>query len=144
MSLSLNDNLADIVEIRELLEVEMAMLAAGRATEEHIGKMERAIAIMDENLDNVSEYIMQDHAFHLALAEATQNAVMPLLISSIVDLLQRLRSRTALVDGSLERGQMHHKRILEAIHQRDAAAAQRAMQAHLRQVRRDSEAAAAG
>ena len=104
--------------------------------------MKNTIAIMDKNLDNVGEFIRQDHAFHLALARATQNTVMPLLISSIVDLLQRLRSRTALVEGSVERGQWHHKRILEAICQRDAQAAQTAMFAHLQQVRRDSEASA--
>ena len=41
--------------------------------------------------------------------------------------------------GSLKRGQMHHKRILEAIRRGDADAAQYAMQAHLQQVRRNSE-----
>ena len=143
MSLNLNDNMADVVEIREILEVEMANLAATRARPVDIDQMQSAIAIMDENLDNVSEFIRQDHAFHLALARATQNAVMPLLISSIVDLLQRSRSRTALVDGSLQRGQGHHKQILQAIRQRDAAGAQKAMQLHLEQVRRDSEAAPA-
>ena len=143
MSLNLNDNMADVVEIREILEVEMANLAAARATPMDIDQMQSAVAIMDENLDNVCEFIRQDHAFHLALARATQNAVMPLLISSIVDLLQRSRSRTALVDGSLERGQAHHKQILQAIRQGDAAGAQTAMQLHLEQVRRDSEAALA-
>ena len=142
MSLNLNDNLVDVVEIREILEVEIATLAAQRARAEDIDRMKHSIAIMDKNLDNVGEYIRHDHAFHLALARATQNAVMPLLISSIVDLLQRLRSRTALVEGSLERGQRHHKRILEAICQRDTQAAQTAMFAHLQQVRRDSEASA--
>ena len=41
--------------------------------------------------------------------------------------------------GLLKRGQMHHKRILEAIRRGDADAAQFAMQAHLQQVRHDSE-----
>lgn len=141
MSVNLSDKLLDVVEIREILEVRMAALAATRARSSDIDSMRTAVAVMDDSLDDVSEFIKQDHAFHLALAEATQNAVMPLLISSIVDLLQQLRSRTALVDGSLERGQIHHKRILRAISRGDADAAQKAMGAHLRQVRRDSEAA---
>jgi len=140
MSVNLSDKLLDVVEIREILEVRMAALAATRARSGDIDRMKTAVAVMDNSLDDVSEFIKQDHAFHLALAEATQNAVMPLLISSIVDLLQKLRSRTALVDGSLERGQIHHKRILRAINRGDADAAQKAMEAHLRQVRRDSEA----
>ena len=140
MSLNLNDNMLDVVEIREILEVQMAALAATRAKPEDIDKMKTAVAKMDQSLDDVSEFIKQDHAFHLAMAHATQNAVMPLLISSIVDLLQQLRSRTALVDGSLDRGQQHHKRILDAICRGDAQVAREAMRAHLRQVRRDSEA----
>lgn len=140
MSLNLNDNMLDVVEIREILEAQMAALAATRAKSEDIDKMKSAVAIMDRSLEDVGEFIKQDHAFHLALAHATQNAVMPLLISSIVDLLQQLRSRTALVDGSLERGQQHHKRILDAICRGDAEVAREAMRAHLRQVRRDSEA----
>ncbi len=140
MSVSLSDKLLDVVEIREILEVQMAALAAARAKPEDIDKMKSAVAKMDRSLDDISEFIKQDHAFHLALAHATQNAVMPLLISSIVDLLQQLRSRTALVDGSLERGQQHHKRILDAISRGDAEVAREAMQAHLRQVRRDGEA----
>ena len=143
MSVNLSDNLLDVVEIREILEVQMAALAATRAKPEDIEKLKSAVGIMDQSLDDVSEFIKQDHAFHLALAQATQNAVMPLLVSSIVDLLQQLRSRTASVNGSLERGQRHHKRILDAICRGDAEAAHEAMRAHLRQVRRDSEASQA-
>ena len=83
MSLNLNDNLVDVVEIREILEVEIATLAAhARQSGRHRQNEEHSIAIMDQNLDSVGEFIRQDHAFHLALARATQNAVMPLLISS--------------------------------------------------------------
>jgi GntR family transcriptional regulator, transcriptional repressor for pyruvate dehydrogenase complex len=41
------------------------------------------------------------------------------------------------VSGGPERGQIHHKRILETIVRRDAEAAREAMHAHLRQVRED-------
>lgn len=143
MSMGLSDKLVDIVEIREILEVEIATLAAQRARDENTEKMEIAIGIMDKNLDNITEFIKQDHAFHLALAEATQNVVLPQLLASIVDLLQELRSQTALVEGSLERGQMHHRRIFKAIRDKDPIAARKAMQAHLKQVRQDSDAALA-
>jgi DNA-binding GntR family transcriptional regulator len=42
-----------------------------------------------------------------------------------------------MVPGGPERGQFHHKRLLDAILQRDAVAARETMYAHLRQVRAD-------
>jgi GntR family transcriptional repressor for pyruvate dehydrogenase complex len=44
------------------------------------------------------------------------------------------------VEGGPERGQYHHKKILDAIEHRDPQGAREAMRAHLRQVREDSHA----
>jgi GntR family transcriptional repressor for pyruvate dehydrogenase complex len=60
------------------------------------------------------------------------------LIDSIVGLLREQRTGIFYVDGGPERGQFHHKRILEAIENRDAEKARVAMRAHLQQVREDS------
>jgi DNA-binding GntR family transcriptional regulator len=46
------------------------------------------------------------------------------------------------VSGGPERGQIHHKRILEAMERRDSEKAREAMKAHLEQVREDSQVAA--
>ncbi len=42
------------------------------------------------------------------------------------------------VEGGPERGQYHHKKILEAVEHRDAVGARKAMKAHMRQVREDA------
>ena len=131
---------SDLVEVREMFEPEIAALAAARADDEQIAAMREAVAAMDEALDDADKFIEADLDFHLALAEATQNAIMPMLIDSIVDLLREQRKRISLAQGGLERGQFHHKRILEAVVRRDPGAAREAMRAHLAQVRQDSEA----
>ena len=61
-------------------------------------------------------------------------------MDSIIDLLREQRKRTGNVEGGLERGQYHHKKILEAVIQRDSLVARQAMQDHLLQVRKDSNA----
>jgi GntR family transcriptional repressor for pyruvate dehydrogenase complex len=130
---------ADLVEIREILEPEIASLAAMRAKEEHITTMREAVAAMDAALDDAEAFITADDEFHLALARGTQNALIPTLIDSIVDLLHEQRKRIFAVRGGPQRGQYHHKRILEAISRRDPQAAHQVMCAHLEQVRKDSE-----
>jgi GntR family transcriptional repressor for pyruvate dehydrogenase complex len=136
------DGSPDLVEIREILEPEMAALSAVRATEEHIAAMREAIEKMDAALRDPDKYIEADLDFHLVLAEATQNTLIPTLIDSIVDLLREQRARIFLVTGGPQRGQVHHKHILEAIIRHDPAAARDAMRVHLQQVREDSQVSA--
>jgi GntR family transcriptional regulator, transcriptional repressor for pyruvate dehydrogenase complex len=132
---------AHLVEVREILEPEIAALAAPRADEEAIAEMRDAIAVMDAAKRDPEAFIEADLDFHLALAEAAANPLILSLIDSIVAILRDQRMLIFKVEGGPERGQYHHKRILEAIEHRDPQGARDAMRAHLRQVRQDSRQA---
>ncbi len=132
---------ANLVEVREILEPEIAARAAARATPENIAAMCEAVATMDTSLEDADTFIEADLDFHLALAEATQNALVPTLLDSIIDLLRQDRTR-AFHSGGAARGQFHHNRILQAVTTHDPEAARQAMRDHLEQIRQDSKAAA--
>lgn len=132
-----------LAELRQVLEPEIAALAAPRIEEQLLATMREAVAAMDRNLHDPDAYIEADLDFHLALAEAVGNPLILSLLDSIVGLLREQRSRIFSVDGGPERGQFHHKRILQAIEQRDPDAARETMRAHLEQVREDSSSALA-
>lgn len=136
------DRMREMVELRELLEPGIAALAARRADPRDIDRMESAIGAMDDAMDDAASYIQADNRFHLELAVSTKNRLIPRLLDSIVDLLHELRGEIFQVEGGPERGQMHHRRILAAVRDRDAAVSRQAMEDHLAQVKRDSEAAA--
>jgi GntR family transcriptional repressor for pyruvate dehydrogenase complex len=127
-----------LVEVREILEPEIASLAAVRASDQDVAAMREAFDVMDKAGCDHDAYIEADLDFHLALAEAAANPIVLSLIDSIVGLLREQRMRTFRVEGGPERGQHHHKRILEAIQRHDPQGARAAMQAHLSQVREDS------
>jgi GntR family transcriptional regulator, transcriptional repressor for pyruvate dehydrogenase complex len=133
---------SNLVEVREILEPEIAALAATRITQDQIIAMSEAVEIMETALDNVDVFVEADLDFHLALAQATQNPLIPILMDSIIVILREQRKRIALVNGGLERGQFHHKRILDSVIRHDPDAARQAMQLHLQQVRKDSETSA--
>ena len=133
--------MASLVEARDILEPEIAALAAVRADDQDLAAMQEAVEVMDRAAWDSSAYIEADLDFHLALAEAAANPIVLSLIDSIVGLLREQRLRTYRVEGGPERGQHHHKRILEAIRRRDPQGARAAMQAHLTQVREDSRQA---
>src|SRR6266566_7213011 len=129
---------ADLMEVREMLEPEIAALAARRATQDHVTVMEEAVQAMDASLQDVDAYIAADDQFHRALAQGTQNVLVLALVDSIVDLLSEQRKQIFTVEGGPVRGQLSHKRLLDAIRHRDPEAARQAMCAHLEQVRQDA------
>ncbi len=134
-------NAANLVELREIFEPEIAALAAARATEAHIRALEQAVQVMDASLDHADDYIAADNDFHRALANATQNPLLLMLVDSIVDLLSEQRKQIFSVPGGSARGQVHHKQLLDTMRRHDPQSAREAMREHLRQVRIDVEAA---
>lgn len=131
--------LANLMQIREMLEPNIAACAAQMATPEHIYDMHSAIDVMELSLTDAALYIEADQRFHHALAKATRNQLLLRFIDPIADLLteQRLIIFHAGTGGA-GRGQYHHKRIFEAIVQGDSDAARHEMIAHLKQVQKDS------
>lgn len=133
-----SDGTLHLVEVREILEPEIAALAATRANDESLAELREAFGIMENAKEEPEEFIEADLDFHLALAEAAANPLILSLIDSIVGVLREQRLSIFKVDGGPERGQYHHKQILAAIEGHDPAAAREAMREHLKQVREDS------
>lgn len=127
-----------LAELRQILEPEIASLAATRIEEQLLATMRESVAVMDRSLRDPDAYIEADLDFHLALAEAAGNPLVLSLIDSIVGLLREQRMSIFHVEGGPERGQFHHKRVLQAIEKRDSEAAREAMRDHLTQVSQDS------
>ncbi len=129
-----------LAEVRAILEPEIAALAAVRIQEPELTTMRHAVATMDRAGKDQEAYIEADLDFHLALAEGAANPLILSLLDSIVALLREQRLRIFQVPGGPERGQIHHKRILDAVERRDSDKAREAMRAHLWQVRDDGQA----
>ncbi len=132
-----------LAEVRAILEPEIAALAAVRIQEPELTTMRDAVAAMDRAGQDPETYIEADLDFHLALAEGAANPLILSLLDSIVALLREQRLRIFKVPGGPERGQIHHKRILDAVDRHDSEKAREAMRAHLWQVRDDSQVPAA-
>jgi len=143
MALMLNlarpEEAAYLVEVRTILEPEIAARAARRAEERHVVALRENIAAMEASLGSSDAFIEADLDFHLALAEATGNPLIPALIDSIVGLLRVQRTRTFDAANGPGHGLWHHRRILEAVESHDAEGARQAMRAHLDQVAADSQ-----
>lgn len=119
-------------EVRRMLELEIARLAAERAEPENIAEMEREVERQRKARENEDEYVASDVAFHAALAAATHNVLFSVLVDSIFDVMVEIRHFGYQVPGSFENALMHHERILGAVTAGAPNDAVRAMRNHLR------------
>jgi len=133
-----NEGFAFLAEVREILEPEIAALATTRADQEDLAAMKEQVEVMDASKADSRCIHRGGPGFPSCASEAAGNPIILSLIDSIVGLLREQRIGIFQVKGGAERGQYHHKKILEAIEHRDSAGAREAMKAHLKQVREDS------
>jgi DNA-binding FadR family transcriptional regulator len=125
------DVAAHLTEVRSTIEVEIAGLAAERATAEDQDRLTSALAAMRAHQSEPRCFAEHDLVFHLALASATHNAFYGLLLQAISSLLSEAIVLSLAAPGATEAGLRHHERVLSAIQARDGAAARQAMLDHL-------------
>jgi GntR family transcriptional repressor for pyruvate dehydrogenase complex len=119
-------------EVRRVLEIAAAGLAADRATPEDIAKIDDAIARFENECSDLEASVQIDLEFHRAVATATHNELFLVLHDSIGEMLVEVRRRN-LARGRTERRLVveMHRRIRDGIATHDIEAAQRAMRDHL-------------
>jgi GntR family transcriptional regulator, transcriptional repressor for pyruvate dehydrogenase complex len=131
-------DLVRLMELRVAVESEAAARAADRGTAASHAAIGQAMAVFERATRDPARLVEADFAFHLAIAEASQNPY-------VVDLLQDLGPRaimlhrsqlgedsSALDPAHLGRLLHEHTSVLDAVVRRDAEAARAAMGVHLR------------
>lgn len=123
------DRLRQLNETRQAIEPQAARLAAERSKPAH----RRELKAIHERLaaaETAEQAILQDLAFHRAVAEASGNVIFRTVLDSLADLGRATRQRTIGRNG-WDTPIAHHAEILAAIERRDGAAAESAMRRHV-------------
>lgn len=123
--------LVDPIEVRRILEPEVAALAAERITDGALREMERALELMAEGIEAGHSVVEADSAFHVAIARATGNQILIELIGGLGESLRRSREMSFLPREAAQAALADHHEIVAAIRTGKAATARRAMLAHL-------------
>jgi GntR family transcriptional repressor for pyruvate dehydrogenase complex len=131
----------ELLEIRRILEVEVAGLAAERAGPDDVEAMQLQIDRMRESIDAPEGYVDADVEFHSLLARGTRNEVLLTMLEPVVDLLRASRRVSAARPGNALRALGEHEQILRRVEAGDAGGAREEMRAHLAKTAEDIEAA---
>lgn len=129
----------DLVEVRRMVEVGAAGLAAGRRSDEDIEAMGRILGqFQDAHMaDDVEATVRADLAFHDRILQAARNPFLNTVFDPLLGTLHAGRAKTSAHRTVREHATAHHTAILEAIRAADADAARTAMNAHMDQTAAD-------
>lgn len=121
-----------LVEARRAVEMELAMLACQRATEEDFLEMERSIDMLKRSVGRPREWVQANNLFHYAVGRAARSPLLAAFQHEVI------REMTVLLDGwnaeyysGADRVIGMHETTLAALRSRDLALVREAMADHL-------------
>ncbi|AZA49468.1 FadR family transcriptional regulator [Chryseobacterium carnipullorum] len=109
---------ADVIEVRELLEMKIVEKAALNRTEEDIEALKKTLKKRNKAADNkdLLKWLEEDIAFHVQIAEASKNVILTSLYKTFAE--QQLKSsieESYSQDVSMHRLTKVHESLLDAI-----------------------------
>lgn len=126
--------LAELHEVRLILEPEIAARAAERIRPEGLARLGAALGQMAALETEPDTYLEEDLHFHMELCRAHRNRVLGRIIYSCRWLLTASRQVTNAAPQPMTAVTEAHRQIYRAVKARDPAAARDAMAAHLETV----------
>ncbi len=130
-----NIRIRHVLEVRGILEPQIAYLAAVNPSEEQVGAIWKSIEELEASFAAKSKFQSGDENFHKALAAAANNPLLSLFQASLVELLFRFISRIHWSEKDKKSIKCHHRKIAEKVKQRDPKAARKAMIEHIQDMR---------
>ena len=128
------DAVVQMVELRRVIEGEMAALAARRATRAQLAALRRALAAVDAASDRGQLGVEEDLAFHRAIGEATGNPqflrLLGILEAYARDAMTVTKGYESMRADFMDQVRVEHRAILAAIAAGDEKTARRAAIKH--------------
>lgn len=123
-------DIVDVFEIRAALEALAAGLAAERITDDELEELQQ-ILVQNAKSQSLEEFIAIDTKFHDVLYRASRNERLVQIISNLREQIQRFRSTTLASPGRMKNTLEEHKRIVDAVSERNVQLAQQLAQEHI-------------
>ncbi|WP_203363181.1 FadR/GntR family transcriptional regulator [Bacillus sp. REN10] len=132
-------DLFHLMEVRKLLEVGTAFIAAEKRTQEDILKIRLALEEMKYHSNDMELGEEADLAFHLAIAEATGNPLLLSLMNHVADLVSESMKETRRIClysevATFDKLNDEHEAIFEAIEEGNPEKARLEMSIHIHNV----------
>jgi GntR family transcriptional repressor for pyruvate dehydrogenase complex len=117
-----------LMEVRSILEVEIARLAAIRRHADDMRELEDAIANLAKSLGDPDAFVKADTQFHYSVVAASHNPLLIKIMQSLREVqTHQWEATTRMREGDLEEAYAVHRLVFESIRDRDPGGAVEAM-----------------
>jgi GntR family transcriptional repressor for pyruvate dehydrogenase complex len=124
----------ELMDVRRMFEPAVARVAATRLTDEDVDGLRRILEAQRRKVKAGQSALVEDTAFHAALARATRNTVVVRIMETLNDLLTESRKLALKQRSRPERSLKGHEAVVAALARRDEDGAARAMHAHIDEI----------
>jgi GntR family transcriptional repressor for pyruvate dehydrogenase complex len=135
-TMSKSVSMMHLLEVRRVIETQVARFAAERATQEDIDDLETLWMDMCQRIEAPEDFAKKDLEFHVRLARASGNPLFEIVLLPLTDVLLQLIYVGSVVPGTPEEACDYHRRVVEAVRSGDADKAVEAVVNHLKQTER--------
>lgn len=122
----------EICDERMAVEVGVAVLAAERADQPVLRRLDQLALALEEMLDDFAGYRQADVRLHVGLAEATGSSRLVTAMTEVQGTMTSLIALIAHPPEMLASSNAQHRRLLAAVREHDDCTAAREMTDHLR------------
>jgi GntR family transcriptional repressor for pyruvate dehydrogenase complex len=122
----------DTCDQRLSVEVGVAVLAAERASEQQIARLDEVVEAIESMLEDFPAYRQADVRFHVGLAEATGAPPLVVAMTEVEGAMTGLIDLIAHPPEVLASANAQHRRLLDAVRVRDGVAAAKEMIEHIK------------
>jgi GntR family transcriptional regulator, transcriptional repressor for pyruvate dehydrogenase complex len=126
--------IAELLDVRKMIEPALAARAAIRATDEDLARLEDVLRRQREKMLRGESTVEEDTEFHYGIAFAAKNSVVRSVLDVLMGLLRETRALSLQTRGRPQRSLAGHRSVLDAIRRRDPDAAERAVRRHLEEI----------
>ncbi|MFV0441825.1 MAG: FadR/GntR family transcriptional regulator [Lachnospirales bacterium] len=134
-----NMDMTDVYDVRIILEAAACKHATTRITNDELKVMEEILnKLLDESL-SVEERRELDFDFHVAIAAASGNALLCVLIQAMKNIFIEMIEKGIFIEGGIDDARARHENIFEALKERNGVVAEAMMIDHLHYSKKNVE-----
>ena len=131
LKIGINESLAELLEVRMILEPKAAAFAATRARPDQLEEMESLFAMHKKQQKNKKDLDDLGPAFHIMVSKMAGNMILVKVMTAISDELLKSRNHLPKTSQFKERFNREHEQIYNAIVNRNPEEAKTLMKYHI-------------